>query len=117
MSCLRSPLLNGRWLPLHDGGQTSSRRINMAEFLADGDTLHLGDISRSKFRSSLSRAGLGLEPYELDLLEATFAHQSRPDKVNWKAFYAKLQATPLPPEAQLDIVGQVSAPCGLGERV
>lgn len=99
------------------GWQTSSRRINMAEFLADGDTLHLGDISRSKFRSSLSRAGLGLEPYELDLLESTFAHQSRPDKVNWKAFYAKLQATPLPPEAQLDIVGQVSAPCGLGGRV
>ena len=95
--------------------QSSLRRINLSEFLCDGDNLHLGEISRSKLRSSLGRAGILLKPAELELLEHSFAHKERPDKVNWKAFFAQLLVTPLPPEAQLDIVGQVSV--GWGERL
>ena len=126
--------------------QTSRRRINLADFLSDGDTLNLGDISRTKFRyvcvgmyvlhlimleayiyahlptyiptylptylhtyrSSLARAGIQLLPHEHIFLETHFAHQARPDKVNWKAFHAKLSETSCPAEAQLEIVSQVS---------
>jgi hypothetical protein len=47
--------------------------VNLSEFLWDGDGLHQGEISRSKFRSAMARAGMTLKPYELDLLEHKFA--------------------------------------------
>lgn len=80
------------------------RRINLAEFLADGDTHKLGDIPHSKFRSALGRAGLHLEAHELNFLEQQFAHPTRPDRVNWKMFHHKLMATPPCPDLELDIV-------------
>jgi hypothetical protein len=68
----------------------------------------VGEISCPKFRSALTRAGLDLEPCELELLESVFQHAVRKDKLCWKAFYARLQATPLPPEQQLGVCNQVS---------
>jgi hypothetical protein len=47
--------------------------VNLSEFLWDGDGLHQGEISRSKFRSATARAAVTLKPYDLDLLEHKFA--------------------------------------------
>jgi hypothetical protein len=100
--------------------QTALRRVSMLEFLPDGDGLHSGDITRSKFRCALTRAGLSLKGAEMETLERAFADRRRPDHVFYKDFFEALKATPLPKEdraeAQVRGLGGVGPEAQYGAR-
>lgn len=49
-------------------GQITRNRINIDQFLANGEILNEGKVLESKFRSSFSNAGIILDDCELDIL-------------------------------------------------
>lgn len=49
-------------------GEVTRKRINIDQFLRNGDRLNEGMVPASKFRSSFSAAGIKLEDCELDML-------------------------------------------------
>lgn len=49
-------------------GQVTRNRINIDQFMRQGEKLNEGMVPESKFRSSFSAAGIILEGCELDLL-------------------------------------------------
>merc|ERR1711865_657632 len=53
--------------------EIAAKRIRLKDFMAEGDRLRLGEVSKAKFRTALARAGLELEDHELAALERVFS--------------------------------------------
>lgn len=49
-------------------GEVTRNRINLDQFLKEGELLNAGVVLESKFRSSFSAAGIKLSECELDIL-------------------------------------------------
>jgi len=66
--------------------QCDKQKVRLADFLSDGDRLRSGDLTTSKFKNGLARAGVNLTATELLALESQFRSIKRPDMVAWREF-------------------------------
>ena len=73
--------------------QLDYHHVRLADFLADGDRLRSGDLSTSKFRNGLSRAGVQLTGSELTALENSYRSPRvlKKDMLDWRRFLADVE--------------------------
>ena len=77
--------------------QVELHKVRLADFMADGDRLRSGDLTTSKFRNGLARAGVNLTSTELLTLESCFRSIKRTDRVAWREFLDAVDNAVAPP--------------------
>ena len=71
----------------------AAKRVRVKDFMAKGDKLRKGKLTRAKFMTAVNRANLTLTESELDALMRRFVADGTPDLMDWRAFVQCVEGT------------------------
>ena len=71
----------------------AAKRVRVKDFMAEGDKLRKGKLTRAKFMTAVNRANLTLTESELDALMRRFVADGTPDLMDWRAFVQCVEGT------------------------